>query len=678
MADDAQLSLYELVGKLIDNWSEWDELREFYLYELVPELKDDPKKGTTEEEKLIEKIKAIASPEEWENLDKIILRHINNERVSETLYEIKQALEKEAYKAADEIYCSICEWYEEAQYIELKQQYKNQHAQRKRHEAFRKELDAFLTAFRFSEADRLYERNKDLIAQDQYEKIKIDYVKRFVSQRLKEEVDTEQALAIAKVDKNLLVKARAGSGKTRVIACKTALLIDQGDLNPNHIMILAFNTKAAKEIATRIKKKYGFSDFQNARTFHSLAYQLVQPTKKLLFDDRGDLSTQKLSQFVQDTVRKIWNPVFRDMMYQTFRKELKEIEQSSLLLNDEDYCLYRRNLQQVTLGGERVKSSGEKFIADFLFEHGINYRYEPIWRWDGKNYRPDFSLYYKQKDLVIEHWGINEHDPKQSVPSHWTRTWQDYKAEMGRKRDFWRRRNIPLLETSINDLKNGRDYFEATLKERVEKVGITCNRLSEEEIQQNVERIQLSHMAQLFVQFIQKAKKKALSDNEVQRMVAEFHSEDERNTVFNDLACRVYLEYEKALVQADAIDFDDLLFEATNLIHRTEGRCSIRIDQHEVRMTDLQWLMIDEYQDFSKLFCDLVLAIRKYNPDLKLFCVGDDWQAINAFAGSDLAYFRDYTEIIDNSAITYLLTNYRSEPAIIVPDRKLHFVLTDS
>jgi len=42
--------------------------------------------------------------------------------------------------------------------------------------------------------------------------------------------------------------------------------------------------------------------------------------------------------------------------------------------------------------------------------------------------------------------------------------------------------------------------------------------------------------------------------------------------------------------------------------------------------------MIDEYQDFSPLYYELVSAISKYNPDLKIICVGDDWQLINSFA----------------------------------------------
>jgi superfamily I DNA/RNA helicase len=47
----------------------------------------------------------------------------------------------------------------------------------------------------------------------------------------------------------------------------------------------------------------------------------------------------------------------------------------------------------------------------------------------------------------------------------------------------------------------------------------------------------------------------------------------------------------------------------------------------------LKWLMIDDFQDLYPLFFNLIKVLRKHNPELKLFCVGDDWlTAINGFA----------------------------------------------
>lgn len=48
-----------------------------------------------------------------------------------------------------------------------------------------------------------------------------------------------------------------------------------------------------------------------------------------------------------------------------------------------------------------------------------------------------------------------------------------------------------------------------------------------------------------------------------------------------------------------------------------------------------------------------------------MFCVGDDWQAINGFAGSDLRFFEDFTDYIGESRRLYISTNYRSSNAIV-------------
>ena len=50
---------------------------------------------------------------------------------------------------------------------------------------------------------------------------------------------------------------------------------------------------------------------------------------------------------------------------------------------------------------------------------------------------------------------------------------------------------------------------------------------------------------------------------------------------------------------------------------------------------------------------------------MQSFCVGDDWQAINGFAGSDLKYFLSYSQYFDNSKSLQIQTNYRSTTKIV-------------
>lgn len=75
--------------------------------------------------------------------------------------------------------------------------------------------------------------------------------------------------------------------------------------------------------------------------------------------------------------------------------------------------------------------------------------------------------------------------------------------------------------------------------------------------------------------------------------------------------------------------------------------------------------MIDEYQDFSDLFYRLIKAVREQNPQANFFCVGDDWQAINGFAGSDLRFYQDFEQFFQPSGKLNISTNYRSASSIV-------------
>jgi DNA helicase-4 len=83
--------------------------------------------------------------------------------------------------------------------------------------------------------------------------------------------------------------------------------------------------------------------------------------------------------------------------------------------------------------------------------------------------------------------------------------------------------------------------------------------------------------------------------------------------------------------------------------------------------------MIDEFQDFSEMFFELVDAIRSKNPAAKFFCVGDDWQAINGFAGSDLRFFNDFSRYFRDTSQSYLSSNYRSPMSVVELGNALMF-----
>ncbi|MGL6173310.1 MAG: 3'-5' exonuclease [Cellulosilyticaceae bacterium] len=93
------------------------------------------------------------------------------------------------------------------------------------------------------------------------------------------DLNQQQQQAVTCIDPNCLVLAPAGTGKTKVIAMRTAHLL-QHEIDPYHILCLTFTNKAAKEMEERI----AFYDQANVRqltikTFHSFCYYLINHEK---------------------------------------------------------------------------------------------------------------------------------------------------------------------------------------------------------------------------------------------------------------------------------------------------------------------------------------------------------------------------------------------------------------
>jgi DNA helicase-4 len=76
-------------------------------------------------------------------------------------------------------------------------------------------------------------------------------------------------------------------------------------------------------------------------------------------------------------------------------------------------------------------------------------------------------------------------------------------------------------------------------------------------------------------------------------------------------------------------------------------------------------ILVDEYQDISKQRNRLIQILLSRNANCKLFCVGDDWQSIMGFAGSNVNFFVHFADYFPNPAVSRISTNYRSQKIIV-------------
>jgi DNA helicase-4 len=248
-----------------------------------------------------------------------------------------------------------------------------------------------------------------------------------------------------------------------------------------------------------------------------------------------------------------------------------------------------------------------------------------------------------------------------------------YVEQIHRKRDFWRTRRVRLLETSVSDLRGDRAQFEVVLKYKLEAAGIPCVKLPDAKLFELMWRRQRDSISHAFLQFINRSKKLGLPSEQLQQRIAD-RPVSQRHRKFWELGLVVLAEYEAIMQSRHQMDFEDLLAQAIARIEASCGECSYgggSGSQHSVKLNELRWLLLDEFQDFSPKLYQLIGAMRRYNPQLKIFCVGDDWQAINGFAGASTTFLLDFAKWFPNGASAHLLYNRRSAREIVEAGNKL-------
>ncbi|SDR12398.1 UvrD-helicase domain-containing protein [Virgibacillus salinus] len=614
--------------------------------------------------------------------------------------------------------------YNKFQYIINKEKYVKEKQKCELAKCLLDEIINHLRQYNFKKADELANQNNvfTTLQKEIYKKYKVDYLKDYFFESYIEDgkpfkLDEQQSAAVASSNQNTLVSARAGSGKTRTIVAKILYLLEKEQLPRDSVYVFAFNKNVPVEISQRIQNQIRlrnnsqkYSEVDVAHTFHKVALKWAKPEGKVLAENKRIFIKLIIDHLKQS------DPNFAARVYKLFRNESMKVERTQFK-DPEAYYTFIRNKKYFTLNGEIVKSLGEKWIADFLFEHGIDYRYEysfypgyinpseikesekdkqtckAILKNMTSEIKPDFYL-IKEK-VVWEHWGIDEKETneisKKEFGQIFETSWQDYRSKMQVKRDFWGvwRKSLnskhwaiksirdvnKLIETSVSDLDYNRETFELHLIELLKAENITVIKRNQNELIQEVWEKVISKFVFMIESFINRYQQRFFDSGLLFNDQIEKYHDDERIYEFLKLGQEVLQLYECQLNQANKIsslkhyeqyriDFNQLILEAIKKIENG----NINED-----ILKIKYILIDEYQDFSELFFRLINSIRSKNPNVNFFCVGDDWQAINRFAGSDVEYFHKFNSYFANAIVKEISTNYRSSEEIISKSNKFMY-----
>ena len=125
---------------------------------------------------------------------------------------------------------------------------------------------------------------------------------------------------------------------------------------------------------------------------------------------------------------------------------------------------------------------------------------------------------------------------------------------------------------------------------------------------------------------------------------------------YEEIVAGAYRLYERRMLEANAMDFDDLLVRVVNLLELFEG---VR-ERYRQRF---RWILVDEYQDTNRAQYRLLQLLCGESGNLTV--VGDDSQAIYGFRGADVRNILEFERDFSEAAVVKLERNYRSTQTIL-------------
>ena len=502
------------------------------------------------------------------------------------------------------------------------------------------------------------------------EKVYLDGILRNVDDKIV--LDDDQRKVVLTDEDYCLVIAGAGAGKTTTVAAKVKYLVDRKNIEATQILVISFTNKAVDELREIIN-----IDLQincPITTFHSAGNAILrkQTPEKLNIVDSSKLyyvlqdyfkrSILKNESLVNNLIMffasyfdapyegEDLNGFFNNIAksnFATMRSDLNEFKQQ---------VIDTRTKKSVTIQSEVLRSNQEVEIANFLYLNSIDYKYEPIYKYDLPNtykpYTPDFIIRQNEKTAYIEHFGITQDGKNDRYSDDQL---EAYKHAIDDKINLHKQHGTTLIYT-FSQYSDRRNILEH-LCEELEDKGFALYPRSNKEILEKLvsseESRYIRKLVNLICRFITNFKTNGFTSSDFNRM--HYSTQNVRARLFLNICNDCYLEYERYLKENNAVDFEDMINESARVLRNVKEM---------KQKLDFKYIIVDEYQDISRQRFDLVTALAEV-ADARIIAVGDDWQSIYAFSGADITLFTKFEEKMGYAKLLKIVNTYRNSQEVI-------------
>jgi DNA helicase IV len=491
----------------------------------------------------------------------------------------------------------------------------------------------------YSETEECRKERNELYVKNKKEAYK-DYFDRLEANPLTE---PQRNACIEDEDANLVL-AGAGTGKTSTIVGKAGYLIETHSAQPEQILMLAFARKAAEEMEERIEERIRCKEL-TVKTFHGLGKEIIakvegrQPALCEMAED-----DKKREKFVDGVLSELLlTNSYREKLFNYFANYLYPVRNVFDFENKKDYIEYCQQVEIRTLKGDLVKSHEELMIANYLYQQGINYKYEADYKIDTsgpdfRKYTPDF--YLPDYDIYIEHFALDENG---KAPKYMGGV--KYVDGVEWKRSLHEEHGTQLIETYSYEHKQGQ--LLENLREKLLSLDIVFEPIPDNKMLDLIKELgEVTSFSRIISEFLKLFKSALLSIQELYEMAAS-HIDLTRMMIVVELFEPIYQKYQSYLESQNEIDFEDMIAKAVKYVE--EG----------LFVSPYRYVLVDEFQDISAPRARLIKALKKQNKENSIFCVGDDWQSIYRFTGSDVSLTRDFSDHFGVAATNILDMTFR-------------------
>lgn len=493
-------------------------------------------------------------------------------------------------------------------------------------------------------------------------------------------LNDKQREAVISENKRLLVLAGAGSGKTKTLLQKLIYLIEEKGVSPSKILAITFTKNATNEMLDRLiisadstgeyekqlfdkrktkiekdkerflqQKKYKWIDGLTVKTFHSFCYSVLRNDGvnefdnkfRIIGDEKKDEEDELSKHVAPETVFEVFHKILiencenTEYLLKLKRYILDYIVDKIHLKKDDNNFFSKDGKHFTTLDGTKVRSKSEQFIADWFYRHSIKYEYEPELKVKDFSFHPDFFV--PEANLYLEHISDISYPTKA-------------------KEEQFQKGKLLLVKT-FDSMTKDSALFNHTLNKVIKNrlpsdyQKSTCLNYREEF---NHYHSDVKDFIQQVIRVTDMIKVENISiDTVLQNALKDQH---ERIRNFYELAIPIVKGFIDYCTNKSYLDFNDLISKSTSLFLHHDDVI------HKYR-NKFEYILVDEFQDVNNLQVELIKLL--LTNKTQLFCVGDDWQSIYGFRGSNVNYIVEFEKHFDNAEIIKLNLNYRSTQNIV-------------